>query len=371
MPSDTRRDKSGPSKTGSKKRINVALQGGGAHGAYTWGVLDRLLDDERIEIEAISGTSAGAMNAVVLAEGLVEGGVKGGRDKARKQLEDFWRAVSDEALASPFRRTAWDILSSNWSLDNNPMLAVMDAMTHALSPYWLNPFNLNPLRELLLKEVDFDRVRSCQSVRLFIAATNVHSGEARVFTNGDISVDAVMASACLPHLFQAVEIDGVPYWDGGFSGNPPLEPFLKSCDSQDVLLVQINPQQRATTPRSAREIMNRMNEISFNGALLKELEHVDFVNRALQRGDLKGLGYREIYLHMIGGGDELAQFSASSKLNAEWAFLTHLREIGRADTARWLEQNFDQIGKRSTLRWHELVAAPGKTLHALPITSAR
>ena len=345
MPSDTRRDKPGP-----KKRINVALQGGGAHGAYTWGVLDRLLDDDRIDIEAISGTSAGAMNAVVLAEGLVEGG----RDKARRQLEDFWRAISDEALASPLRRTAWDMLSSNWSLDGNPMLAVMDAMTHALSPYLLNPFNLNPLRELLVKEVDFKRVRACNSVRLYIAATNVHSGEARVFTNGDITVDAVMASACLPHMFQAVEIDGIPYWDGGFSGNPPLEPFLKHCSSQDVLLVQINPRRRAVTPRSAREIMNRMNEISFNGALLKDLEHVEFVNAALRRGELSSLGYREIFLHRVGGGEDLAQLSASSKLNAEWAFLTHLRDLGRADTSRWLVDHFDQIGHRSTLPWHEM-----------------
>ncbi len=332
-------------KTPAPKRINVALQGGGAHGAYTWGVLDTLLADERIEIEAISGTSAGAMNAVVVAEGLVEGG----RPKARKQLEHFWRTVSDDALGVPLRRTAWDMLSANWSLDNNPMLAFVDAMTRAVSPYVLNPLNLNPLRELLRAEIDFARVQSCTAVRLFIATTNVNTGMGRVFTNGEITLDAVLASACLPHLFQAVEIDGIPYWDGGFTGNPPLAPFLHSCESQDVLLVQINPRERLGTPRSARDIMNRMNEITFNGALLKDLEHVEFVNRALRGGGLSGLGYREIFLHGIGGGDDFAQLSASSKLNAEWAFLMHLRDLGEADTTRWLAQNFDAIGHRSTL----------------------
>jgi NTE family protein len=339
--------------TTAKKRINVALQGGGAHGAYTWGVLDTLLAEPRIEIEAISGTSAGAMNAIVVAEGLVEGG----RARARQQLEDFWRTVSDDALASPLRRTAWDMLASNWNLDNNPMLAFVDAMTHALSPYVLNPLNLNPLRELLKKEIDFARVQSCKSVRLFIAATNVTTGQGRVFSNGEITLEAVLASACLPHLFQAVEIDGEPYWDGGFAGNPPLSPFLKHSTSADVLLVQINPNRRPGTPRSARDIMNRMNELTFNGALLKDLQHVEFVNRALRRGDLKGLGYREIHLHRIGGGSsDLAALSASSKLNAEWAFLTHLRDLGRADADAWLDVTYDHLGHRCTMPWHEIGA---------------
>ncbi len=337
------------------KVVNLALQGGGAHGAYTWGVLDTLLAEQRIEIEAISGTSAGAMNAVVVAEGLVEGG----RERARSQLEDFWRAVSDDALASPIRRTAWDAYFSNWSLDNNPMLAFVDAMSHALSPYVLNPLNLNPLRDVLAAQIDFARVRSCRSIRLFVSATNVTTGEGRVFTNGEITIDAVLASACLPHVFQAVEIDGVPYWDGGFAGNPPLSPFLYACKSSDVILVQINPSQRLGTPRTAREIMNRMNEITFNGALLKDMEHLEFVNAALRKGDLKGRDYREIHLHRVDGSKDFAALSASSKLNAEWDFLTYLRDLGRADASAWLERNYDSLGTRSTMLSAELkVSAP-------------
>jgi NTE family protein len=342
-------------KPTATKRLNIALQGGGAHGAYTWGVLDRLLADERIEIEAISGTSAGAMNGVVMAEGLVEGG----KAFARQQLEDFWRAVSDQARMSPLQRSAWDMLNangpvSNWSLDHNPMFAMFDAFTHAFSPYAFNPLNLNPLRDLLLREVTFERVQACSQMRLFVCATDVYTGRAKVFSGQDLTVDAVMASACLPHLFQAVEIKGVPYWDGGFAGNPSLEPFFEHCTSPDVLLVQINPLSRNTLPKSSREIINRMNEITFNAALLKELEHVEFVNRALRRGALKGMGYREIFLHRIGGGPDLAALSASSKMNAEWSFLTHLRDLGRADTEAWLHAHFDAIGGRSTLPWHEM-----------------
>lgn len=337
-------------------RLNLALQGGGAHGAYTWGVLDELLDDDRIDIEAISGTSAGAMNAVVAAEGLVEGG----RTRARRQLEDFWRSISEDSLISPLRRSAWDMLSANWNLDGNPMLAFVEAMTTAVSPYLLNPLNFNPLKTLLEKEIDFARVQSCKSVRLYIAATNVRTGEARLFQNKEITANTVLASACLPHLFQAVEIEGVPYWDGGFSGNPPLSPFFGGGAACDVLLVQINPTQRLGTPRTAREIMNRMNEITFNGALLKDLEHVEFVNRALRRGDLEGLGYREIFLHRVGGSADLATLSASSRMNAEWAFLIYLRDLGRADAKAWLKENFDALGKRSTLPWHEMNVAPLK-----------
>lgn len=328
----------------TSKRLDVALQGGGAHGAYAWGVLDQLLSDDRIEIEAISGTSAGAMNAVVLAEGLVEGG----RERARRQLEEFWRAVSAEAQFSPIRRTAWDMLTSNWSLDRNPLLVAFETFTHAVSPYVFNPLNFNPLRDLVERVVDFERVRACESVRLFIAATNVETGAARVFTNAEMSLDVVMASACLPHLFQAVTIDGAAYWDGGFSGNPTLTPFLKQCAASDLLLVQVNPSLRRDTPKTARDILNRMNEITFNTALLKELEHVEFVNRALREGRLEGAGYRPIHLHRI-GGDKLADLSASSKLNAEWAFLEHLRDLGRADTRDWLADHFDDIGMRCTM----------------------
>lgn len=332
------------------KKLNLALQGGGAHGAFTWGVLDGLLADERIEIEAISGSSAGAMNAVVMAEGLVEGG----REQARRQLEDFWRAVSSEAQFSPIRRTAWDVLTSSWSLDLNPMLAAFDAFTRSVSPYVYNPLNLNPLRTLLLAEVDFSRVQRCEPMKLFISATNVQTGQARVFTGPEIDENVVLASACLPYLFPAVDIAGTPYWDGGYSGNPPLEPFLKQSASQDILLVQINPVERGETPKTSREILDRINEITFNSTLLKELEHVEFVNTALAGGGLKGTGYRPIHLHRVGGDGAFAELSASSKLNAEWQFLLYLRDLGRAATTAWLEHNYDALGHRSTIKASDL-----------------
>jgi len=327
------------------KRINVALQGGGAHGALGWGVLDRLLEDPRIEIEAISGTSAGAMNAVVAAHGLKIGGPAA----ARARLEAFWRRVSLEAAASPIRRSLFDMLFSNWNLDHNPALALIDMAVRVVSPYQFNPLNLNPLRDILVNEVDFDHVRTCSCMKLFISATNVLTGSGRVFSGRDITADAVMASACVPYLFQAVEIDGEPYWDGGYMGNPVLAPFLSGCLSQDVLLVQVNPLRRHATPKTAREILDREHEIAFNASLLHELRHIDFVNRCLDQGELGRWGLRRVYLHAVSGGDEFAALAASSKLNGEWMFLTHLRDIGRRRAAAWLNAEFDRIGVESTM----------------------
>lgn len=326
------------------KRINLALQGGGSHGAFTWGVLDRLLQEPNLAIEAVSGTSAGAVNAVVMAEGLHQGGP----ETARKSLRAFWENISVGARTSPIQRTMFDILMSHWSMDANPMLAMFEMMSRVVSPYQFNPLNLNPLRDLLAERVQFTDVQRCSCTELYISATNVHTGRVKVFTGEEISADAVMASACLPYIFQAVEIGGVPYWDGGFMGNPVLFPFLDCSVSPDVVIVQVNPIARETTPVTAREIGDRVNEISFNAPLIKELRHMDFINRAIRRGDLKGLGYRETYLHRI-GGTEISRYPASTKLNAEWSFLEQLRDIGIATADQWLKENFDALGKRSTL----------------------
>jgi NTE family protein len=337
------------------KRINIALQGGGSHGAFTWGVLDGLLDDGRIAIEAISGTSAGAVNAIVMADGLMQGGP----EAARRRLRDFWKTISREAAASPIQRTTLDILLKNWSLDTNPALAALEMMSRVVSPYQFNPLNYNPLESLLERQIDFGRVQACDCLKLYISATNVHTGRVKVFTDAEITAKSVMASACLPYLFQAVEIDGTPYWDGGFMGNPVLFPFLDCCSSPDILIVQVNPISREVTPTTAREIMDRVNEISFNAPLVKELRHVDFVNRCLRRGELQGLGYRQVYLHRV-GGSEIVQFPASTKLNAEWAFLKHLRDIGRTSVRQWLDENFDRIGVEGTLdvsSFHECATA--------------
>ena len=336
------------------KRVNVALQGGGSHGAFTWGVLDQLLSDGRLAIEAISGTSAGAANAIVVAEGLM----RGGPDVARERLKKFWKTVSKEAAASPLQRTALDVFLQNWGMDANPALTAFEMMSRVVSPYQFNPLNINPLEDLLNREIDFEEVQACDCLKLFISATDVHSGRVKVFTGSEVTAKAVMASACLPYLFQAVEIDGVPYWDGGFMGNPVLFPFFDCCSAPDVLIVQVNPISRPATPKTAREIMDRVNEISFNAPLIKEIRHVDFVNRCLARGELSGLGYRPVYLHRV-GGEEIVQFPASTKLNAEWAFLKHLRDIGRAAAVEWLDQNFDRIGVKSTIElaeYHEAAA---------------
>lgn len=332
-------------KSRPQKPINLGLQGGGAHGAFSWGVLDQILEDGRLDIDGLSGTSAGAMNAVVMADALVDGDA----DVARERLYKFWRSVSTEAMKSPIQRSAFDIFFDNWNLDHNPAFVFYDLLTRIASPYDLNPLNIDPLRQVLKSQIDFDRVHRCSSINIFVSATNVHTGRARVFTGSEVTMDAVMASACLPFLFHAVEIDGIPYWDGGYMGNPVLHPFIDECSSPDVLLVQINPVRREGTPKTSREILNRVNEISFNGSLLKELRMVEFVNKCLRNGDLKGQPFKEIFLHRIDGGTGLEALSPSSKVNAEWLFLTHLRDLGRATAERWLDNHFDDIGTRSTI----------------------
>ncbi len=330
------------------KKINVALQGGGSHGAYTWGALDRLLADERIEIEAVSGTSAGAMNAVVMAEGLVEGG----RDKARTQLRDFWHRVAYRVPSSKSQGWGNDWTASwekVWGFDKDAAASVAGWWTQFASPYQFNPLNINPLRDILLSEVDFDRVRRCKKMKLFISATNVRTGQIKVFSGDEVTADAVLASACLPTVFQAVEIGDDAYWDGGYMGNPAIEPFFNTSNSVDVLLVQINPLRRDEVPRNPQNIANRVNEISFNAPLLRELRHVEFINNCLRRGDLKGSGYKEIYLHRVGGGDDLAAYPASSKLDSDLTLIDALHDLGFNAMEAWLDKNFDQLGQASTM----------------------
>ena len=332
------------------KPINLALQGGGAHGAFTWGVLDRLLEDGRIAIEGISGTSAGAMNAAVLATGLARDGNQGGREA----LDRYWRAVSKDGRTSPLQRTLLDRLFGNWSLNSNPSYIAFDMMSRFLSPYDFNPLNINPLMELIEQHVDFKALQACRHVHVFVSATNEHTGKVRVFARHELTPQAIMASACLPLMFQAVEIDGVPYWDGGFMGNPALFPLYNAVKTDDILLIQINPIIRRTTPKTARDIQDRMNEITFNASLLAQLRATDFVTRLLKRGNLNqrgdGIdGYRDLRLHRIDGAEKLIALDASTKMNAEWEFLTYLKSVGREAAESFLENHFDSIGIRSTL----------------------
>jgi len=331
-------------KPAKPKNINLALQGGGAHGAFTWGVIDRLLEDGRLKIDAISGTSAGAMNAVVIADGFT----RDGADGARQALHDFWHAVAIGARSSPIQSSPIDAFMGNWNLDFSPSFLMFDLISRLVSPYDLNPLNINPLRTLVEEQVDFDHVHHCGDVHLFVSATNVHTGRVRVFTNQEITVDAVMASACLPHIFQAVEIDGVPYWDGGYIGNPVLYPFFYHTQTPDIVLVQTNPIERKQTPKTAREILNRVNEISFNASLIKELRAIEFVSRLIDDDKLDPVDYMRTRMHLIDGGEALTAMSASSKLNAQWEFLCHLRDVGRDAASHWLDANFDNVGKQAT-----------------------
>ncbi|MBY8976419.1 patatin-like phospholipase family protein [Rhodobacteraceae bacterium NNCM2] len=328
-----------------KKSINLALQGGGAHGAFTWGVLDKLFEDDRIWIDAISGTSAGAMNAVVAAQGMYEDGDEG----ARRRLHEFWKATSEAGRTSPIQRSVWAHITGDWSLNSSPGYQFFSSLERFASPYDLNLLDINPLRDLVDNMIDFDKVRGCSEMGIFIAATNVTNGCSRVFEREEITLDAVMASACLPTIYKAVEIDGIPYWDGGFTGNPPLFPFFYNSPSNDIVIVQINPVFRQETPRSAQEIQNRLNEITFNTSLLNELRSIDFVRRLLDNGKLEEDSYRRMHIHVVHARKKMRQLDSSSKLNAEWSFLRYLFDIGRDAAEKWLEEHFDDLGERSSV----------------------
>jgi len=331
-----------------KKRINVAMQGGGAHGAFTWGVLDELFHDGRIEIEGMSGTSAGAINAVMVADGLI----RGGPEEARKRLADFWRAASRDGDMSKLNRVVADRLFSLIPIAVSPFQPWIDAMSKYLSPYDLNPLNINPLKDLIVKSVDFDAIRN-SNMALFIAATNVRTGRLRVFPREDITADAVMASAALPYVFKAVEIDGVPYWDGGYTANPPIYPFFRTTDTEDVLVVQINPTVRMETPHSSQEIVNRINEITFNASLIAEYRAIEFVRRLIDEGTLpRGTGdgqYRRINVHRIDLGFVGKKLTPASRLNTDFDFFETLFRAGRRAARRFLDQHFDDIRVRSTI----------------------
>jgi NTE family protein len=331
------------------KKINLALQGGGAHGAFTWGVVDHLLSDERIEIEAISGASAGALNAVLLADGLA----RGGREEARKRLASVWRAVSSNGDLSDLQRGVADRLLSFVPYEGSPTQVWVDALQRFWSPYEFNPLNINPLREIIERFVDFDAVRACSKHELFVTATNVFTGRLRIFPREKITAEVVMASACLPLLFQAVEIDGIPYWDGGYMGNPAIFPFFRTTDSDDVLIVALNPLERKQTPHTQTEIMNRINEITFNSSLIAEYRAIDFVARLIDQGRLpRGSGpgeYRRVNVHRIALDSEFHNLTADSKQDSDYSFFEMLHQGGVHAANDFLNQHFDDIGVRSTV----------------------
>lgn len=344
-------------------RINLALQGGGSHGAFTWGVLDTLLADGRVTLEGISGTSAGAMNAVALAHGLAVAQGKPdavARESARESLARFWGGIVDMgalgSTLSKVQRAPLDILFGGLgSVAGAPSPgqlwtdAVTSWWTHSLSPYQSNPLDLNPLQDFLERSIDFERIAAHRDVRVFVVATRVTTGKAEIFTGKRLTARSVMASACLPTVFRAVEIDGEAYWDGGYAGNPAIHPLIYQCDSRDIVLVQINPLRRDALPTTAGDILDRLNEITFNAALIAEMRAIDFVKRLLAEGRLDPARYKDVLMHRIDGGEALEAFHASTKSATDARLIHTLRDLGAEATRRWLKRHHRQLGVEASV----------------------
>jgi NTE family protein len=322
-------------------RINLALQGGGAHGAFTWGVLDRLLEDEELEINWVSATSAGAVNAVAVASGFSEGG----KTSARNKLRSVWEAVHKAGVP--------DLLRLNpflYGLSRTPHLAQMASLW---SPYEFNPLGFDPLRRLLSESIDFERLRNNSPIELLIAATEVATGRARIFRRNEITVDAVLASACLPTLHHAVEIDGVAYWDGGFSSNPDIKTLAMESPVEDTLIVQLNPLVRHALPTGVREISLHANRLAFNAPLIREVELIETV-RECQQGRIGGPRGRFSRLathrfHLIEAGRYTAALSPDSTMKPDWQLLSYLFSAGRDEAEKWLSLHRSSIGRRSSV----------------------
>jgi NTE family protein len=323
--------------------LNLALQGGGSHGAFVWGVLDRLLEEETLSFEGVSGTSAGAVNAVVLADGFAAGG----REGARQALRAYWQKVSDLWSRGPFKPPLIGGRNSDFGLENSPGFRFVEPMTHFASPYQLNPFNFNPFRDMLAEAIDFERVRRQKAIKLFICATDVQTAKVKIFAGDELGPDHILASTCLPLLMQAVEIDGAYYWDGMYSGNPAIYPLVYECEARDVLLVHITPAERPGVPTTSPAIMNRMQEISSNTSLIREMRMIASYNKLIEQGRMGG--GKRMLIHVIEAEEFIRAFSWSSRLNADWDFLQHLYKIGRARTDQWLKANFNRIGTESTM----------------------
>lgn len=336
-----------PSPT-APRRICLALQGGGAHGAFQWGVLDRLLEADVLDIRAVTASSAGAMNGAALVSGLTTGGTVG----ARKALDKLWRETNRSGGKNVFGDSSiWsNAMTPGW-LKDSALWRASETLAMSMSPYEFNPFNLNPLKRVLEESIDFEAVR-ISDVKLFVAATAVRHAKSRVFRSGEITDQVLLASACLPHLFQAVEIDGEPYWDGGYLANPPLWPLFYEDTPDDVLLITLNAFERAEAPRAAGDIVDRLNEVVFNAPLVAELRAVAFVQELIEEGRLLPSArdhYRHILIHAIEADGWLGDLSLGSKFNTEWTFLNDLKKRGRAAADEWLEHCLGHVGKNSSV----------------------
>jgi NTE family protein len=329
----------------TRKAINLALQGGGSHGAFAWGALDCILDDGRLDIEAVSATSAGAMNAVVLADALTDGDC----DHARERLGAFWKAIADAGATYNPVRPLRDFSGRAMPIEQSPFYWMFDTMTRLFSPYQLNPINFNPLRQVLEEHVDFAKLRGTKGMDVHLCATNVETGKVRIFNRAELTPDTVLASACLPILFQTIQIDGAHYWDGGYIGNPAIFPLIYGSRSCDVVIIHINPIVRRGVPKTAAEIVNRINEISFNSSLMREMRAIAFVTRLIEQGTLDAADMKRMLIHSIRDDEAMTAHSIASKMNPDWEFLCELRDSGRATTRHWLHAHYADIGRRSSV----------------------
>lgn len=332
------------------KIIDLALQGGGAHGAFTWGVLDALMDQETFAIEAITATSAGAVNAAAF----VSGYAKGGPDGAKEAMYDLWKKLSTAAAMLPWQETPFDRLLKNDGLQCSPSFLALDFFMRMWSPYQTNVFDFNPMREVVAEVVDFEAIRKCDSIKLFVNATHVKTGKGRVFRPDEITLDVVMASACLPFLFKAVDVNGEKYWDGGYTGNPALYPLFYETKSEDIIIVQINPVHIDEVPTEANEILDRVNDISFNASLMPEIRAVTFVKKLIEQGKLPRDQYKNVRLHLIETQNLMTNLSRSSKLNPDWMFISHLRSAGHQMAQDWLKANYHKVGVESSINVEEI-----------------
>jgi NTE family protein len=348
------------SNPGGLPRVNLALQGGGSHGAFTWGVLDALLEDGRIALEGISGTSAGAMNAVALAHGFAQANDKlraDPREAAREALASFWNGIVQMGALSEAQRAPFEAVFGRRESDNSPSSLWANAMTtlwsSTMSPYQSNPFDINPLRNFLEGQIDFDGLARLETLKVFVVATRVSTGKAEVFSGKRLTADAVMASACLPMAFKAVEIEGDHYWDGGYSGNPAIHPLIYNCTGRDIVLVQINPIKRDKLPTTSAEIADRINEVTFNAGLIAEMRAIDFVKRLLAEGKLDPAHYKDVLMHRIDGGEALEAYAASTKTSTSASLIHELRDLGRTHAREWLVKRYSALGVTSTVDIHQ------------------
>ena len=327
-----------------KKIINVALQGGGSHGAYTWGVLDALLADGRISIEGLSGTSAGGLNATAVAQGLVQNGNQGARDMLRK----LWERIGEEGKKSPIQIMPWDKATRNYSISKNPLFMMMRYMTTVMSPYQMNPNNNNPLRPIVEELFDFEPLQQSKLVKLFLCATHLATGKLKIFSGQQLSIDALLASACVPTLFQAVEVNGEFFWDGGYIGNPALFPLIYGCESPDLLVIQVHRVHDDKVPTSVHEIKNRLSEISQNACLTREMRAIAFVTDLIDKGIIAPGALKRLYMHQIRDDDFFGTLERDIGYIADPDFLEFMYDAGFKIGTKWLKENFDAIGVRTT-----------------------